>query len=157
MTTVYVITDGDYSGYHIVRVYLDKEKAEHFIELHKDRHGWKEGHRIEEWDTSDDLDPSQTEIDHGSTDTREGYYVYLYPLTLSRLGWNGPEPVIQSNVRTWKEGELEMEICMQDYARGVPYPCIRIPFDRARNSMDVAKKIFTDKLAQYKAEQEGIA
>jgi len=30
---VYIVTDGSYSDYHIERVFLEKEKAEHFSEL----------------------------------------------------------------------------------------------------------------------------
>ena len=43
---VYVITDGNYSDYHIKQVFLNKDKAESFAKLHQ--------YRVEEYDIFDD-------------------------------------------------------------------------------------------------------
>lgn len=48
---VYVITAGSYSDYHIERVFLDKEKAERYVELSNNRY---ETPYIEEFETDDD-------------------------------------------------------------------------------------------------------
>lgn len=32
--TVYIVTDGEYSSYHIEGVFLDKDKAEYFRKFH---------------------------------------------------------------------------------------------------------------------------
>ena len=52
--TVYVVTQGDYSSYHIVGVTLERQKAEKWIELYNDnldRH--YEEAQIEEFETDD--------------------------------------------------------------------------------------------------------
>lgn len=47
---IYVITEGDYSDYHICAVTEDKEKAYHLKELFSGRYSYAE---IEEWDTEE--------------------------------------------------------------------------------------------------------
>ena len=47
--TVYIVTDGEYSGYHIEGVFLDKDKAEYFRKFHTTENG-----EVETYDTMDD-------------------------------------------------------------------------------------------------------
>ncbi len=50
----YVITEGEYSDYSIVCIFLDKEKAENYVKYHKSTNGWFNDIRIEEYDIEDD-------------------------------------------------------------------------------------------------------
>ena len=47
---VYVITEGEYSGYHIVGVTLDKDAANEYVEKHSSEYAWT-SFRVEEYDT----------------------------------------------------------------------------------------------------------
>lgn len=47
--TVYIVTDGKYSSYHIEGVFLDKDKAEYFRKFHTSENG-----AVEAYDTIDD-------------------------------------------------------------------------------------------------------
>lgn len=53
---VYIVTMGEYSAYHIERVFLDKEKAEHWAEAQKDftQPDYEEDIQVEEFETSDE-------------------------------------------------------------------------------------------------------
>jgi hypothetical protein len=48
---IYIVTSGEYSEYGIDRIFLDKEKAEKYVEL--SQNAWNST-RLEEWETSDD-------------------------------------------------------------------------------------------------------
>jgi hypothetical protein len=50
---VYIITSGEYSDYHIERVFLNKEKAEQYVKLVNNDSSWNEV-GIEELESSDD-------------------------------------------------------------------------------------------------------
>ena len=88
---VYIVTDGCYSDYHIVAVFLEKEKAELYVKTHdfgqtsifgSDMH-------IEEYDTQDD--------------TIEGEIAkmkYVYSFEIDEIGR------ISDNCRVWEfDGE----------------------------------------------------
>lgn len=47
---VYVITEGEYSGYHIVGVTLDKDTANEFVKKHSSKCEWV-SFMVEEYDT----------------------------------------------------------------------------------------------------------
>lgn len=49
MTTVYIVTSGSYSDYHISRVFLDAKKAETYSKTVYDS-------KVEVWEAADDLD-----------------------------------------------------------------------------------------------------
>lgn len=49
---VYIVTYGSYSDYGIDAVFLDREKAAFYCDVHNKGH--YDEHRIEEWDTKDD-------------------------------------------------------------------------------------------------------
>lgn len=46
---VYVVTDGNYSDYEVVGIFVDKDKANNYCELHTSLDG-----NVEEWDTMDE-------------------------------------------------------------------------------------------------------
>ena len=149
MTKVWIATSGSYSDYRINAVFLDEEEGSKYVERHNRIHDGQYGESmiLEEWETSD-----------GEAEEEwEGYFtVFLMPR------W-GPGP--------WADGfthdlvvhthddvddrEPMMEIFFEDSREG-EYPVMRIPYSTAKEDPEVAKKIFTDRLAQYAAEQEGL-
>lgn len=52
---VYIVTNGSYSDYHIVKVFLDKEKAHDFANR-ATTSGYDQDYDVEEYDTEDDAD-----------------------------------------------------------------------------------------------------
>ena len=53
---IYVVTAGEYSDYHIERIFLDKEKADNFCKYHSgDNIFWEDTMRVTEYETSDDI------------------------------------------------------------------------------------------------------
>lgn len=48
--TLYVVTEGEYSDYHIVCIFEDKEKADNYVKYHQD--GWG-GSNVEEYGLAD--------------------------------------------------------------------------------------------------------
>ena len=52
---VYIVTAGEYSDYHICKVFLDKEKAEKYVALENEMNKYySDNCYINEWDTADD-------------------------------------------------------------------------------------------------------
>lgn len=61
--TSYIITSGNYSDYHIVAVFMDKQKAEHFLWCYNRTHSRYSQADIETWEISDDaIDVNRKEI-----------------------------------------------------------------------------------------------
>lgn len=50
---VYIVTAGEYSDYHICKVFLDKEKADKYVALENEINPYEECW-VAEWETSDD-------------------------------------------------------------------------------------------------------
>lgn len=68
---VYVVTAGEYSDYHICKIFLDKEKAEKYVALENEMNKyWSDNCWVNEWDTSDD----SVDID---AKTAKYYYAYI--------------------------------------------------------------------------------
>jgi len=60
---IFIVTDGQYSDYHIVAVFLSKEKAEHYAKYNS---GYYDSCRVEEYDTSDDgyiISPGEIQVE----------------------------------------------------------------------------------------------
>lgn len=68
---VYIVTAGEYSDYHICKVFLDKEKAEKYVALENELNKgcWDECY-INEWDTADDSIKMEAKVAHY-------YYCYI--------------------------------------------------------------------------------
>lgn len=68
---VYVVTAGEYSDYHICKIFLDKEKAEKYVALENEMNEYLyDNCWVDEWDTSDDS------IDINAK-TAKYYYAYI--------------------------------------------------------------------------------
>lgn len=158
MTTVYVITSGDYSAYGIDRVYLNKEDAKAYVNLRNKRGGndhYKE-YTVEEWEASDGS------IEEPAEENRtNGFWVHEYDSIFMSLE-------SQSNIgvseHSWVTGDPVMQVFPIEPG---PYTFTRkenkerlqihIPYDVAKDDPDVARKIAHDKFAEYRAAQAGIS
>ena len=61
--TSYIITSGNYSDYHIVAVFMDKQKAEHFLWCYNRTHSRYNQAEIETWEISDNaIDVNRKEV-----------------------------------------------------------------------------------------------
>jgi hypothetical protein len=58
--TVYVVTAGEYSDYHIAGIFMDKNKAEIFCAIHNDKENSYEEYIIEEYENDDDMEVDET-------------------------------------------------------------------------------------------------
>lgn len=68
---VYVVTAGEYSDYHICKIFLDKEKAEKYVALENEINEYLcDQCWVDEWDTSDD----SVDMD---AKTATYYYAYI--------------------------------------------------------------------------------
>lgn len=134
--TLYVVTEGEYSDYHIVGIYSTKEQAE---KVKKYRSGLYEYPDIEEWE----LDANVPEdID----DIREYYRVTCYHERYRDDIWNCK--------RFTKTGKENITDCPWTLSRSGWFS-IDIPCDRVKDE-EHAKKIAYDKLAEILAMKEGI-
>ncbi|KKK84319.1 hypothetical protein LCGC14_2784560 [marine sediment metagenome] len=52
--TVYVVTRGDYSDYHIVSIWAKKEEAERVVALTNKERDWDDSPEIEEWECGEE-------------------------------------------------------------------------------------------------------
>lgn len=50
MDKVYIVSQGEYSDYHIVKVFANKEDAENFVEVQQGAFGWHAYYDIETWE-----------------------------------------------------------------------------------------------------------
>jgi hypothetical protein len=85
---VYVVTEGEYSDYSIVKVFLNKEKAEKYAELYG-KGDWFDTTRVEEYIVYDEF------FDSKLTEPIE-FYVQFIDLESGKLGRNGKEKVLSS-------------------------------------------------------------
>jgi hypothetical protein len=89
MDKVYVVTSGEYSDYHIVKVFLDKAKAEKYAEVYKKTESWADSVGVEEYIIYDD----NFEVTLNEPNT---YYVQYIDLDDGKLGWCGEEKVLST-------------------------------------------------------------
>lgn len=86
---VYVVTEGEYSDYGIVKVFLDKEKAEKYAELYEKTERFADNVNVEEYTIYDDS------FDSNLTEPIE-FYVQYIDLENGKLGWDGKEKIIST-------------------------------------------------------------
>jgi hypothetical protein len=58
MGTIYIVTAGEYSDYHVVSVFDSRDKAESFVEYYNDNDNWSEA-GIEEYELNEHADQVQ--------------------------------------------------------------------------------------------------
>lgn len=130
--TIYIVTRGEYSDYHIEAVFTNREQAKLYCATHND--GWGEC-QIEEWETDEiKLDSSQELCEkwHGTFDF-EGNLTDFYNLGLSL------RKPIKWGVRKWGRIEYFVTVCVPE-----------------GTDKDKVKKIMCDNFAQHKAELLGV-
>ena len=129
--TVYIVTDGEYSGYHIEGVFLDKDKAEYFRKFHTSENG-----EVETYYTIDD----DYTIDVKTID--------YYDIELTSKGM-----VKKCEAKTFEyiPGNENFQEVFYRAAWGHEF-CGKI----IANSAEEAIKIMQDKRAQWLAEEYGI-
>ena len=132
--TVYVITKGDYSDYHICAVATDKKKAEILKKAFDDKDGWGEA-RIETYETDQFL----TEIESGLN----LYRCTMKDSDLSVSVWMTDLDYTRSSdfkVRKHKERFNTSTYAVYVWAKDEDHAC----------------KIAADKIAEYKAKEVGV-
>ena len=67
---VYVVTAGEYSDYHICKIFLDKEKAEKYVAIENEINQYYDECWINEWETDDDNVDMTAKVGHY-------YYAYI--------------------------------------------------------------------------------
>lgn len=67
---VYVVTAGEYSDYHICKIFLDKEKAEKYVAIENEINQPYDECWINEWETDDDKVDMTAKVGHY-------YYAYI--------------------------------------------------------------------------------
>ena len=88
MTKAYIVTDGEYSSYEIVKVFLNKEKAEKFAELYSKGDVFSSV-CVEEYEIYDDC--FETTLEEPAT-----YYAQYINLDNGKLGWSGEEKILST-------------------------------------------------------------
>ena len=66
---IYVVTAGEYSDYHICKLFLDKEKAEKYVAIYNEMNEYDECW-LNEWETSDEKVDMTAKVSHY-------YYAYI--------------------------------------------------------------------------------
>lgn len=135
--TLYVVTEGDYSAYHIIGIYSTKEKAEKVKSYHSTLYKCPD---IEEWEMDD--------IPEDIEDVREYYHVTYIDRQYGEGRW--------CCRRYTKVGKENIKDCPYELDTRFPL-CFKIdiPCDRVKDKQH-AIKIAQDKLAEIKAMKEGI-
>ena len=136
--TLYVVTEGEYSDYHIVGIYSTKELAEKVKKYHNGLYDYPD---IEEWELDKDI-PVNLE------DVREYYRVTYYSRQYGEGRWECS--------RFSKIGKENITDCPWSISKVFPkYFMIDIPCDRVKDEAH-AVKIAQDKMAEIQAMKNGI-
>lgn len=132
----YVLTDGEYSDYHILGVTLDKETADQYAELH--------GCEVEEYDTDKISEWSKKAVWYVKTrKCSDGDYIYKE--TVVRICDDMDESRSFYNVLQEYSGDFIGAYYDEKFYMYV-----------VANTAEQAKKIFHDKVAERKAKEAGI-
>ena len=135
--TLYVVTEGSYSDYHIIGIYSTKEKAEKVKLYHSTLY---ETPDIEEYEMDD--------IPEDIEDVREYYHVTYRDRQYGEGYW--------ACCRYTEVGKENIKDCPYELDIRIPlYFRIDIPCDRVKDERH-AIKIAQDKLAEIKAMKVGI-
>lgn len=89
MNKIYIVTTGEYSDYRIVKVFLDKEKAEKYAEVYQKTDKCADNTSVEEHVMYDDC----FEITLTKPNT---YYAQYIDLEDGELGWNGEKEALST-------------------------------------------------------------
>ena len=136
---VYVITEGEYSDYHIEKVFLDKAKAEEFCALQNRKgNSYNGSWDIEEYETSDAYINSTGIV----------RYLYTYWIDKSHAI---PKTLTPSVYVVGYDKEPTVRDGNPNYS-----DFIRITFTLQSRDEEKARKILFDTYAKYKANREGI-
>ena len=125
---IYVVTSGEYSGYGIEGVFLDKHKAEIYCAKNNVKYG---DYRIEEYESDDDEIEGEIDI-AWKYKIREG----------DRNAWGTIVHYSHRCLNEVTESNYRSELTATVYLRAEDY--------------EKALKIARDMFAQYKAEKEGL-
>lgn len=138
MDKVWVVTKGEYSDYHIVRIFSNQEQAEKYAATFS-RTSYGEAARVEEYP----LD--------GSFDRQSIYWHVIY----WHSGWNGKTGRSAKREEELPEKETLNEVVdlQKKHNWNTPHLGVWVQAD----SEDKAYKIGSDLVTQYLAEQQGIA
>lgn len=142
---VYIVTEGEYSEYHIEGVFLDKKKAEEYCALmNRNDYGWMPSAAVEEYTTEDDS------INTGGT----ARWLYSFRPSLKTID------ISHKTMKPWETPRIVGydKILTIEPDRNTLYACgyVYITFTLSERNDSKAKKIAYDALAEYKANQEGI-
>ena len=146
----YIVTSGDYSDYHIVAVFTDHEKAEHFLGVYNSSTHWASSQaEIEEYTIGDDaVDVSTKEV---------LVELSMFPTDDAVITYHLGENVF---CRLDKDELIERDYPARHKLAGQKYPVFRFMLDVGEDEWGVddekIRKIAYDRFAQFKAAQAGI-
>lgn len=136
MTTVYLVTSGEYSDYCVDAVYLDKEQAE----LHVERGNATEkyaDYALEEWELSDKAPEIYPHFSHSAYVHKDGHLTYEHVDGGGRLA---SEPT-----------ELTVGFNEEYYRRWGTEPWHSTPLNVYGPDEESVEKAFADKLAEIRS------
>ena len=120
---VYIVTDGEYSSYHIEDIFLDKDLAETYCALHCPTG------QIETYNTSDDNIKGKLDIYYGVSFTAFSDETILLNI------YRSTKPIYERVVKDKKQYNIDIPISKKDF------------------NFKSAEKIARDFLVKYKAER----
>lgn len=124
---VYVVTDGEYSSYHIEDIFLDKDLAETYCALHCPNG------QIETYNTSDDNIKGKLNIYYGVHFTTFSDERFTVPILLDI--YRSTKPIYERVVKDKQRYDIDIPISKKDF------------------NFKSAEKIARDFLVKYKAEK----
>lgn len=142
---VYVVTEGDYSDYHIEAIFTEKEQAEKYIALHTSRcyYDWN----IEEWEVdATHIDGEVKMLYRYSADFRRDNERYRWAYKTDVEGGITGKAVADEIKRE------QTDDFIHDFHRGI----IGYSVFLDEPDLDKALKIFDDYLAELNAKEQGI-
>lgn len=159
---VYVVTQGEYSGYHIERVFADRSKAEAYCKMFnkpKENDRWASLMEIEEYDTADDT------LEEFKIDLK---YIYSWSIEDGHIKGGAKDADVDfirpDNQYFWERTEEEWFRGDTKVGEGIYYNreelCGKVykTIYVVLPTIDAEKafKIACDKWAELKAEEQGI-
>lgn len=154
MSKVYVVTSGSYSEYGICRVFMDKEKADKYVEM-------MSGHldmEVEEFEVSDDITLFAQKVKYYNYRQQVKSSDYKYDEVLMLLGekQKPAENIVYEVIEYTTEEVIEEQAEYEKIKAG--YFCY--PFwyiSEKQIDLDVMTKMFQDHHAFLKAQEAEIA
>lgn len=145
MGKVWLVSSGSYSDYGINAAFSTEEKANEAAALWNKRKGYNDEYYVEDYDLDPALYPA------GDPGKVMGFWV--------SIALNGGRTTTYSD-REWDETEPRVSLVTFEtppqYAN-IDYYRVLVTYEECRDDPERAKKIGQDRLARWKAEQEGIA